>query len=267
MIGENARKLAIVVHAFYPDIFADIVTRLDRLRIGFDLFLSCPREEREKIKSLVSNKNYRVIVFEFENQGRDIAPFLQMLPRIASEKFDYVLKLHTKKSLHYRDSANWRMRLYDYLLDESRLRSNIDFLESNPRIGIISDPQYVVPMRTNWPPNKQKVSELAKRMGLNGIRVDDDAFVAGSMFLARMAALEPLLKIGISPGEFEEEKNQKDGTMAHAIERAFTYSARASGLELAGAEDAALVAANYKKFGGKIWKLKLRKWFSRLRGR
>jgi lipopolysaccharide biosynthesis protein len=264
MTLDNTRKLAIVVHAFYPDVFADIIARLDRLKIGFDLFLSFPPGGGEKIRFLTAKKNYRVVAYECENKGRDIAPFLQMLPEIASEKFDYVLKLHTKKSFHYRDGTNWRVRLYDYLLDGGQLRSNIDFMENSRHIGILSDPQYIVPMRTNWPPNQKKVRNLARRMGLDRIGIDDDAFVAGSMFLARMAALEPLLKISISPSEFEVEEDQKDGTMAHAMERAFTYSAYASGFELAGAKDADMVARNYKKFGGKIWKLKLRKWLSRI---
>src|SRR5690349_6764158 len=98
MTLDNTRKLAIVVHAFYPDVFADIIARLDRLKIGFDLFLSFPPGGGEKIRFLMAKKNYRVVAYECENKGRDIAPFLQMLPEIASEKFDYVLKLHTKKS-------------------------------------------------------------------------------------------------------------------------------------------------------------------------
>lgn len=263
MTMDRARKLAIVVHAFYPDIFADIVARIDRLSMRFDLFVSHPKEEREKIESLIAGKNYRVVACEVENRGRDIAPFLQLLPDIAAEKFTYVLKLHTKKSLHYRDNTKWREQLYDYLLGDGQLRSNIDFMESHLAVGIMSDPGYVVPMRTNWRPNEERVRELAARMKLDKIDIDSDAFVAGSMFLARVAALEPLLKISIAQGAFEPEQNQKDGTLAHAIERAFAYSAYAAGFELAGAEDMALVTANYRKFGGKVWKLKLRKYLSR----
>lgn len=260
MAADRAHNLAIVVHAYYPDIFADILARIDRINTRFDLFVSYPPSKREIIESLIANKNYRVVAWELENRGRDIAPFLQLLPSIAAENFIYVLKIHTKKSPHYVDSNKWRERLYDFLIDDSQLRSNIEFMDGHPAVGILSDPQYVVPMRTNWRPNRKKVRELATQMKLDKIDIDRDAFVAGSMFLARLTALQPLLKISLESNSFETEHNQKDGTLAHAIERAFTYSAYAAGLELAGARDTAVVVKNYKKFGGKIWKLKLKKW-------
>lgn len=263
MTGSEDRKLAIVIHAFYPDVFADILARLDRLAIRFTLFTSYPGAESERIKTLLANKNYPAIAYEIENRGRDIAPFFKIAPRLIEEDFDFVLKLHTKKSLHYPKAVKWRDDLYDYLTGEDRLRRNLDLMETNPAIGIISHPDYIVPMRTSWRPNEKRVRELAARMGLKEINVDDDAFSAGSMFLARVSALKPLIELQIAPAEFEAEQNQKDGTLAHAVERAFTYSANVRGMELAGSRNTAAVTANYAKFGGKPWKLKLRRFLAK----
>lgn len=258
MISSKDRKLAIVVHAFYPDIFSDILARLDRLTIRFTLFVSYPNAESEKVKALLKSKSYRVIAREVENKGRDIAPFLEIVPRLIEDDFDFILKLHTKKSLHYPRAVKWRDDLYDYLTGEDHLRRNLALMKTNPAIGIISHPDYIVPMRTSWRPNEKRVRELAARMGLKKINVDDDAFAAGSMFLARASALKPLIELSITPGEFEIEQNQNDGTLAHAIERAFTYSANVRDMELAGSKDTALVTANYARFGGKPWKRKFR---------
>lgn len=260
MTGSEDQKLAIVIHAFYPDIFADILARLDRLTTRFTLFVSYPSAGSEQVKALLVNKSYRVIAHEIENRGRDIAPFLKIAPRLIEEDYDFILKLHTKKSPHHPKAVKWRDDLYDYLTDEDHLRRNLKLMETNPAIGIISHPDYIVPMRTSWRPNEKRVRELAARMGLKEINIDDDAFAAGSMFLARASALKPLIELSIAPGEFEIEQNQNDGTLAHAVERAFTYSANVRGMELAGSKDTALVTANYARFGGKPWKLKLRRF-------
>lgn len=266
MISSKDQKLAIVVHAFYPDIFADILARLDRLTIRFTLFISYPSAESEQVKALLENKSYRVIAHEIENRGRDIAPFLKIVPRLIEDDFDFILKLHTKKSLHYPRAVKWRDDLYDYLTGEDHLRRNLALMKTNPAIGIISHPDYIVPMRTSWRPNEKRVRELAALMGLKKINVDDDAFAAGSMFLARASALKPLIELSITPGEFEIEQNQNDGTLAHAIERAFTYSANVRGMELAGSRNTIAVTANYAKFGGKPWKLKLRRFLAKAAG-
>ena len=44
-------------------------------------------------------------------------------------------------------------------------------------------------------------------------------FVAGTMFAARTAALRPLTKLDSAQMTYEREQGQRDGTLAHAIER------------------------------------------------
>ena len=166
MTSSNDQKLAVVVHAFYHDIFADILARLDRFTVRFTLFVSYPNAESEKVKALLESKSYRVIAREVENKGRDIAPFLEIVPRVIEDDFDFILKLHTKKSPHYSKVVKWREDLYDYLTDEDQLQRNLKLMETDPTIGIIGHPDYIIPMCTNWRPNEKRVRELAARMGL-----------------------------------------------------------------------------------------------------
>jgi lipopolysaccharide biosynthesis protein len=49
------------------------------------------------------------------------------------------------------------------------------------------------------------------------------------MFWARSRALKPLLDLNLSFDEFAEEADQKDATLAHAIERMYFFSCEKAG--------------------------------------
>jgi len=53
------------------------------------------------------------------------------------------------------------------------------------------------------------------------------------MFYARKEALLPVLNLNLTEADFEAEAGQKDGTMAHAVERAFAVGLIAAGFQLA----------------------------------
>lgn len=49
-------------------------------------------------------------------------------------------------------------------------------------------------------------------------------FVHARCFMLRTQTIEPLLDLALADGEFEPETGQDDGTMAHAVERAFSVA-------------------------------------------
>jgi len=254
-------RLAIIVHAFYPEIFGVLVDHFDVIKIDFKLFVSTPPDKVNEIRAALANRTYQYEILETENRGRDIAPFLKILPRAIDEKFTVILKLHTKKSLHHSLGESWREGMYDYLADAEQLSQHLNYLRQHPQIGIVGPPEYLVPMHTYWRANEKRVRSLAARMGVNAIDVNGDAFVAGAMFIARTAALVPLARLSITFEDFEIEQGQYDGTLAHAIERAISYSARAAGFSIARADQPNLLLANYAKFGN-VWLAKVRRLFS-----
>lgn len=229
--------LAVVVHAFYPDIFRQWASDFDALGLDFKLFVTAPASVIGEIRTILAARNYAYEIIDVENRGRDVAPFLQVLRRAAAEGFPLILKLHTKRSAHFDGGDRWREEMYSALAPAAQLHGLIARLGRHPEIGIIGPPARVVPMRTYWAPNEARVRWLAGRLGFETVDLDNDTFVAGTMFLARTAALEPLMNLAITLDDFEPERGQYDGTLAHALERAIAYSARAAGLSVVGADE------------------------------
>lgn len=167
------------------------------------------------------------------NRGRDIAPkliaFADLYPN-----YDYVLHLHGKRSQHASVLSLWRQFLYESLLGTPDVVNSIlQLFEQQPRLGIVSA-QHYEPMRhwLNWGGNLPQARVLAKRMGFElpgDLPVLD--FPSGSMFWARPAALQPLLDLHLRYEDFAPEAGQKDGTLAHAIERLYFFSCEQAGLQ------------------------------------
>ncbi len=257
----TAPRLAIVIHAFYPDLFRELADYFDAFQMDFKVFVSAPTAKIDEIRAILKPKSYHYEIIEVENRGRDIAPFLKIMPQVINEQFPLVLKLHTKKSTPNINGEKWRQDTYDYLVHAEQLRRHIEYLRDHPDFGLIGPADYIIPMHTFWNINGTRVRQLATRMGVKTIYVNNDAFIAGTMFLARTAALEPLVNLGIALDDFETEQGQEDGTLAHAVERAFTYSAKAAGLKIFGADQADRIITNYERFG-KLWVARFRRFLS-----
>lgn len=227
------QSVAVVVHAFYPDILPAIRDMLAGYTGPMKLFVTTTPEKASSVSDELSGLFHQCEVIPLPNRGRDILPFLNVLPSIFEERHEYILKLHTKKSNHRADGDLWRRELLQCLADPAELAWSIERLRQRPDVGIVGPDGHVLTMEGYWGSNRARVIELADRMAVGQVIPDPNVFVAGSMFIARREALAPLLAVGLQGDEFEVEDGQTDGTLAHAVERAVTYSAAARGLRVA----------------------------------
>jgi len=239
--SSAAARLGIVIHAFYPDIFENLATRLDRLECTFKVFVSAPTKAIDALRSILKTKTFSHELVQVENRGRDVAPFLRGARKAIDDGFDIILKLHTKKSSpashseKWGSADEWREGLYRCLADPAQIEWIVSQMRAHHDIGIAAADPYLVPLARYWGQNQPRVEWLARRMGIDAIDPVKDVFPAGTMFFARALALEPLLNIALNLDDFEPEEGQRDGTMAHAIERVIAYSARAAGLTVTSA--------------------------------
>lgn len=238
-------SIAIVIHAFYQDILEELIALLTQVSVvPIKLYVTCPRALESSIRQMLAQSFTEYVLLPVDNRGRDVLPFLKILPHVVSAGHEVLIKVHTKKSKHRQDGDVWRRDLYHKLLDDGAIQHALDLLAAGKGMGVIGPEGHVVPMSFYWGSNAATVERLAARMGVGREEVSELNFVAGTMFTARVLALQPLLNLSLSDADFEEEAGQVDGTLAHAIERLISVSA--CSVQLATVSSNESVAENYQ---------------------
>ena len=210
---------------------------LSSWRRPFELFVTAPPACLGEIRGHVGRAGVQAALHSFDNKGRDILPFLHLARGFSAAGDRLILKLHTKRSLHRGDGEIWRRDLMGKLLAPESAARIEDAMVADPSIGLVGPEGHVLSLRSFWGSNRVRVNELAYRMGLPPVEPENLAFVGGSMFWARTAALRPLLELDLDADDFEPEAGQVDGTLAHAIERALALSTLRAGLRLTDSAD------------------------------
>ena len=229
-------KIAVIVHAYYPDIFENFADVMQSIPWDFDLYVSVNHEDaRVQILTIAKKikKAKEVDVRITPNRGRDIAPFLVTFANEINNH-DYVLHLHTKKSLYSgRERTEWRDYMLSGLLgSEQRVRHIFQQFHDEKNVGVIYPDTFVnLPYWAHtWLQNKGIALSLAARLGIDISHRNYVDAPMGSMFWARSKALKPLLDLKLNFEDFPEEKGQTDGTLQHTIERFIVLCAQQQGM-------------------------------------
>jgi lipopolysaccharide biosynthesis protein len=223
---DDRKPIGVAMHIFYMDVFDEILGYLENIRsVSLKLYVTTTPENLGSVRKKLAGQRHDFTLIPVENRGRDILPFLRILPQIVNAGHELLIKIHTKKSSHREDGDLWRRDLLEKLLTDPAIIDSLEFLEYNPGVGILGPTGHIVPMSYYWGSNETRVNALAARMGVDAHRLQSLNFVAGSMFIARVRALMPLLNLGLCEHDFELETGQIDGTLAHAVERLFSASA------------------------------------------
>ena len=219
-IQPSQDKVAIIAHVFYVDLWQEIKGYLEELDFDYDLYISVPHIMPEiELKELFSD-NIEKKVYMCENRGRDVLPFLLILNHIGIDSYKYICKLHTKKTGSSPLGNVWRKLLYFDLLEKESAKGSVELLDTNQKIGQITGRNTILDSKRYAYRNNSKIKELCNMLNIEF--KEDYYFCGGTMFWSRSEIIEPLVKL-LKEGklEFEEERGQKDHTLAHAIERFF----------------------------------------------
>ncbi|SEK02145.1 rhamnan synthesis F family protein [Paraburkholderia diazotrophica] len=219
----SAGRIAVHIHAFYPDLLADIVRRLSANELEADLFISVPSAvigaecENLLFSYRAGTRTIRVV----PNSGRDIGPFVT---EFGSELLQYnvIGHFHTKKSVHVDPKSNlvrnWVNHLMETLLGTQHRAAEaiVSAFANDPKLGLVfaDDPHLI-----GWDKNLPFAKPLAQKLGLDRLPEQFFSFPVGTMFWARPAALKALFESGLQWEDYPSEPLPIDGSMLHALER------------------------------------------------
>jgi lipopolysaccharide biosynthesis protein len=225
-VRATGPKIAVVLHLHYPDLWPEFQALLEAIDRPFHLILTLTRADaafEERVKA--GFQDAEIIVYD--NRGRDVGPFIQLLREGRLDRFDLICKLHGKKSA----LSGPRMILGDVWRQASSfdLIGSADVVdrivakfEGSPAIDMIGSRRFLLPNEWKdeeaaWGENKAAVLDLLATMG-----IETNAplhFIAGTMFWVRRSALERLRLLDLPLSSFPPEDGQQDGTLQHALER------------------------------------------------
>jgi len=223
-IKAGGARTAAVVHVYYAEVWPYLESRLTRLGgHEVDVFVTIPRKNRKTI-ALIHESFPAARCIVVPNRGRDVLPFVLVARRLADIGYEAVLKVHSKKSLHFGGGDQWRDGMLDELLPEAPevLTSILDTL-AEPNTGMVGPRSTYFPLSTYWSGNavavKALIAPAVSGEALARLEVPQElGFFAGTMFWTRLDAIRALLDVQAL--DFVREPTPKDGTLAHALERA-----------------------------------------------
>ena len=225
----KSKRYAVVLHIHYPELSQTIADYLKRIPFQFDAFISTRSDSIEKIQELfssLSNINH-IEVQSFPNQGRDVGPFLAGFGEKLS-RYDYLLKLHSKKSPHSNALSGWFLHCLDNLIgSEEVIQTNLLKLSEEDSGIIYAVENYAISLGIKhdscWGherSNFEKAQPFLKKLGIDSIQAESNfRFPVGTMFWCKTEILKPLIDWKLNFNDFDAEGGQIDGTLAHSVER------------------------------------------------
>ena len=232
-------RAAIHLHLFYPDVARELIDRVAALgRADIDVLATYAGPLDPAIDRALDRIPGRVVRAETPNRGWDIGPLLHLLPLIREEGYEAICHLHTKKG----DSgyaAEWRAIAYDGLIRDNALVTRLlGAFESDPALMLAGPASLYKSAASHQFGNAAILSDLAPRLMAPLYPLADWGFFAGTFFWARPVLLERIVALA----EFEGHDADRDGTLAHALERLIGLAPVALGGDVALVHEADEVA-------------------------
>lgn len=235
--GKACFGAAVHLHLFYEDLLEEFTEYLQRIDFAFDIYVSCQeRADRDRIAEYLKKhlpRAEQIDVRGVQNRGRDIAPFYVVFAD-ALREYDYILHIHSKKSLFFgTEQSEWRRQAMGALLPQKRPVSDVLGLMERERIGLYfaDTPQQLPRYSNTWLGNGVQGRQLLDALDITADR-EVFNYPVGSFFWLKAAAIRKLWDAGFSYDDFEAEAGQTDGTLAHVLERAVSFVVRDAGFHL-----------------------------------
>lgn len=230
-LARSRSRIAVVAHLYYRDLVPEIIERIKAIPEEFDLIVTMPTWGTRHIEAMVREAFPNVMFYHAANRGRDIGPFVDLLPILVDKDYDAVLKVQTKRGYYVAGKLRpelgelWREEAFDALLgSRDRIANILEAFRSQSDLTMVGPEPHYLGLK-DYPYHDH--GDLAHLILGNA---SADGFFAGTMFWVRPRCLQPLVDaMDLSITVFAPETGANDGATAHLIERLFGHAASAAG--------------------------------------
>lgn len=228
MMVNKQLSLAVHLHLYYLDMWPEIRKYLTNIgNYPYDLFVTMT-EHNSQLENEIKVFKPEANVLIVENRGYDVGPFIEFLHCIDLNKYDLLMKLHTKNinrgvdtllDKYHFSRKLWFQTLIGALIGSPQIfQKNIKQFRKASGLGMIGS-KYLI---TSNPICSTAVYSQAKneldKLGYSGVPIK---FVAGTMFMCRSKLLMPIKLHYTIRDFFPTDGRIKDGTLSHVLERVF----------------------------------------------
>ncbi len=220
------KPILVHLHIFYPDLWLELKSYIQNISpYPFDLYVTMVEQNSDienDIQSTFPNAHIEIV----ENRGYDIGPFIHTLNKIDLNKYDFVIKLHTKgtkskntKKFRGLSGNQWRLELLSFLKDHKTLTRYLYSFE-NTDLGMTGG--YKCLVSKDYQAGEKCIQRLARFLINHKLNYRPFTFIGGSMFLCRSNVLRPIKNLQLKLTDFEEA-TAGGYTLAHVMERLFGF--------------------------------------------
>lgn len=220
------KKILVHAHIYYEDMWEEIKACLDNINNEkYDLYVTLSNNASTlkcDIKKFKSNSS----VFIVENRGYDVAPFVYVLSMVDLVKYDYIVKIHTKRNVverlflnHYEMSGPlWRDSALSFIKTRENFNRCLSAFEKDEALGMIANHKLIYSGFLGKKSDEDRCRKILMKMNFIVPKIK---FVAGTMFIVRSKLFIPIQKMGITISDFEKSDRNAQSSLAHLIERVF----------------------------------------------
>ena len=232
---NNKSKIVVQAHIFYEHLISEIINKINNIPVKFDLYISTiSGEMKYNIMKYINNSHSKANFLEiviYKNKGRDILPFLTQL-KIKFKNYKYICHVHTKRSINPYIGFLWRNYLYNNLLGDANIISEIlSNFENSKKLGILfPETYYLVYNESKKLKKKTKkyLNFLLRKIFPTNVVGPLRSFPAGNMFWSRTKAIFQMFIVDFYK-YFPNENDDTNDTIMHGIERIWLYLAKLNG--------------------------------------
>lgn len=232
------KPILAVAHVFYPELWNELQRCLLNMRpYPVDLYISITEENLE-LRKRIEQTFPNAIIMVVENKGYDIAPFVSVINRVDLDKYDLIVKIHSKRDIPFDitlngynlSGARWREAGTSFLQSPRCFKKCVKIFKQNKKLGMTADHRLIL---NNEPSDIRALKNLPQLLQKANLPRGAFAYAAGTMFMARAAAFKPLQQLNIKTGMFKKaDPTHRTSDLAHTLERFMGCMILAQGMEL-----------------------------------